>query len=183
MERRAFLLADEEDEMQRRVTWPGIAVVWGLLILGVAAHGAEESVPLDKIPKPVMDAVKTRFNNAKATAASTETEKGKRLYEVTIKPKGQNIDVTVTPEGEIVLIEKEISTKGLPAAVSRALKDRYPKAKYRIIEEIIKVDNKVEKLDHYETLLVKPDKQAVEVEVSAEGKIMNEEKKSSDKPD
>ena len=170
-------------DMRRRPNWPGVGIALGLLIPAAIAHGAEESVPLDKIPKAVMDAVKARFKDAKATAASTETENGKQLYEVTIKPKGQNIDVTLTPEGDIVLIEKEIAASALPTAVAKTLEAKYPKATYKIVEEIIKVEKKEEKLAYYEVLLVTADKKNLEVEVSAEGKIIKVEDKGAGKDD
>jgi hypothetical protein len=69
----------------------------------------------------------------------------------------------------------------LPRAVARALEAKYPRATYRIVEEIIKVEKKEEKLAYYEVLLVTADKKALEVQVTAAGKIVNEEKKSSDK--
>src|SRR5690242_18280066 len=87
-------------------------IVFLMFVLpSIAASGAEESVPLDKVPKPVLDAVKARFKDAKLTDASKETEDGKLTYEITVHDKGQQIDVTLTPEGEIVLIEKTIAAK------------------------------------------------------------------------
>jgi Putative beta-lactamase-inhibitor-like, PepSY-like len=169
--------------MQRSVIGAGAGAVIAILFMSALAHGAEENVPLNKVPKPVMDAVKSRFKHARPTAASTEEENGQRVYEVTIKPKGRNIDVTLTPDGDIVLIEREIRARALPTAVARALREKYPRAKYRIVEEIIKVENQHEKLDHYETLLVTAERQPIEVEISTQGRITHEEKKSSDKPD
>jgi uncharacterized membrane protein YkoI len=154
-----------------------------LVMLGVLAHADEEKVPLDKVPKPVMDAVKARFKDAKVTGATKEMEDKKLVYEVTIKHEDHNIDVTLTPEGEILMIEKEIAAKDLPMAVAKALQTKYPKATYKIVEEIIKVQQKEEKLAYYEVLLVTAEKQALEVQVNAEGKILKEEKKKSAKPD
>jgi uncharacterized membrane protein YkoI len=154
-----------------------------LVLIPVVAYGDEEKVPLDKVPRPVMAAVKTRFKDAAVTGAGKETEDGKLVYEVTIKHKDQKIDVTLSPEGEILMIEKEIAAKDLPKAVAKALENKYPRATYKIVEEIIKVEKKEEKLAYYEVLLVTTDKQALEVQVSAEGKILNEEKKTLGKDD
>ena len=41
--------------------------------------------------------------------------------------------MTLTPDGDIVLIEREIRARSLPPAVARALKEKYPRAKYRIV--------------------------------------------------
>ena len=163
--------------MRRPSTWlrAGIGVV--LLILVAVAHADEETVPLDQVPQPVMEAVKARFKDAEVTGAGKETADGKLVYEVTIKHKARNIDVTLTQEGEVLSIEKEIGAKDLPKAVVKALEDKYPKATYKIVEEIIKVVKKQEKLAYYEVLLVTAEKKALEVQVTAEGKIVNEEKK------
>lgn len=148
-----------------------------LLLAANAAHSQEEKVALAKVPKPVLSAAKAHFVDSEVTGASKETENGKLVYEVTIKHKGQNIDVTLTPEGEIILIEKEIAAKTLPASVASALQGKYPKAMYKIVEEIIKVEKKREKLAYYEVLLVKTDKKWLEVQVTPEGKIAHEEQK------
>ena len=79
-------------------------VVFALVVLGVRAD--EEKVPLDKVPKAVIDAVKKRFPKAKLVEAAKETEGGKTEYEVTIKDGDTKIDVTLTPEGKITLIER-----------------------------------------------------------------------------
>jgi len=148
-----------------------------ILILVAVARGGEEKVPPDKAPKAVMEAVKARFKDAEVTGAGKELEEGKPVYEVTIKHQGQHIDVTLTPEGAILSIEKEITAKELPRAVRKALRGKYPKATYKIVEEIIKVQKKEEKLAYYELLLVTAEKATLEVQVTAEGKIVNEEKK------
>ncbi len=163
--------------MRPRISWLAVGAIGTLLVLSPVARGQEEKVSPDKAPKPVVEAVKARFKDAALTAAGGETEKGKTVYEVTLKDKGQSIDVTLTPQGEILLIEREITRKDLPKTVAKALADKYPKAVYKIVETITKVEKKRETLAYYEVLLVTAGKQALEVQVSAEGKILNEEKK------
>jgi hypothetical protein len=102
---------------------------------------------------------------------------------VTVKDQGAKIDVTVTPEGTITLLEKEIAAKDLPKAVVKTLEDKYPKATYQTIEEVTKVENKSDKLAYYEVLLVTAQKKKLEVQVDASGKIINEEDKKNDKDD
>ena len=169
--------------MRRPITWLSAGMATVLLILVPVAHADEEKVALDKVPMPVREAVKVRFKDAKVTGAGKETEDGKLVYEITMKDKGRNIDVTLTPEGAIVLIEKEIARKDLPKPVAKALDEKYPNATYKIVEQVIKVENKEEKLAYYEVLLVTAQKQALEVQVAVDGKILKEEKKSSEKND
>jgi uncharacterized membrane protein YkoI len=139
------------------------------------ARGAEEQVVVSQVPKPVMDAVKARFAGASVTDAGKQTEKGQLVYEVTVVEKGQNVDVTLSPGGEILMIEKAINVADLPMAVTKALKDDYPGATYRIVEEIVEVEKKQERLAYYEVRLVAADKRAMEVQMTPDGKKVTEE--------
>jgi|SRR5579884_1646238 len=148
-----------------------------LLVSALAVCADEEKVPLDKLPKAVADAVKAKFPDAEMVSASKEKEDGKLLFEVAIKNKGQKIDVTVTPEGKIVEIEKEIAARDLPKVVADALDKKYPKATIKKVEEIIKED----KLVKYEALIVTDDKKTLEVSFDPSGKFLEEEVKKSEK--
>src|SRR6266568_8642865 len=108
------------------------------LILFVGFTGIradEEKVPLDKVPKEVMDAVKKKFPDAKIVGAEKEVENGTTSFEVAIKNKDQNIDVILTPEGKITAVEAEIPAKDLPKEVTTALDKKYPKAEIKKVEE------------------------------------------------
>lgn len=152
-------------------------VVFGMVLCATSAQADEEKVPLDKLPKPVVDAVKTKFPGAEMKEAAKEEEKGATIYEVSIKFKDSNIDVSLTPEGKIVSIEKEIVAKDLPKPVVQTLESKYAKATYKKVEEITK-DDKIT----YEVLLVTADKKTLEVVLDPMGKIVEtEEKKGDDK--
>lgn len=143
----------------------------------------EEKVPLDKLPKPVADAVRKRFPKLDMKEASKEiTEDKKTVYEVSLKDGTKKIDVTLTPEGAIVMVEKEITRNDLPKAVAASIDAKYPGANYKICEELFPVKDGKEKLDSYEVLLETKDKKIIEVVVSPNGKITKiEEKKPDDK--
>jgi len=167
--------------MHKRLSWLSASLVLALSIAVTPSPADEEKVPLDKVPKAVLETVKARFKGADLTGATKEKEGDKTVYEVTIKFNEHKIDVTVTPEGDLVLIEKQIAAKDLPKAVAKALEEKYPKATYKIVEEIIKVEQKKEKLTHYEVLLVTADRKGLEVQLAPDGKILKEEKKSAEK--
>ena len=165
-------------------TWACLTALLGLAVLAQAVRADdEEKVALDKLPKAVVDAVKARFPDAEMKGASKEVEGGKTTYEVSIKNKKDEIDVELTAEGEITAIEKEIDAKDLPKAVSKALEEKYPKAEYKEVEEVTKVDKKTEKLAYYEVQLKTAEKKKFEVQVDPDGKILNEEKKDEVKKD
>jgi len=161
--------------MRSWATWLGAGVLT-LFVLVETGHPGEQKVNLDKVPKPVLKSVTARFKDAKVTGASTEKDGDKIVYEISVSQGGKNIDVTVTPQGAIILIEKEIDAKDLPKPVAKALASKYPKAIYKIVEEVTKVEGKQETFQYYEVALVTADKKALEVQLAADGKILKEEK-------
>ncbi|HEY7428954.1 MAG TPA: PepSY-like domain-containing protein [Gemmataceae bacterium] len=164
--------------MQRLHGWLTMTVFVGVLA-GAAARAdeeKEEKVPLDKVPKAALDAVKAKFKDAELVGAQKENENGKLVYEINLKHKGQTIEVTVTPDGKIVSIEKTIAAKDLPKAVAEAIESKYPKAAIKKAEEVTEGGK-----TNYEVLLVTADKKAVEVVLDPAGKILKEEKKEKKK--
>jgi uncharacterized membrane protein YkoI len=145
------------------------------LAFGSITRAQEEKVPLDKVPAKVKDGVKAKFPGAEMVAASKEKEGDKTVYEISIKNKGQNIDVTLTEDGKIVSIESEIAAKDLPKPVAEALEKKYPKATVEKIEEISKGDKIT-----YE-LVIKFGEKKLEVVFDPQGKFVTEEDQSKEK--
>jgi uncharacterized membrane protein YkoI len=165
----------------RRLTWIPAAIVCALVVAG-PGRAQEEKVPLDKVPKAVSETIKKRFPKAEVTSASKEAEDGKTVYEVQLTDAGHKCDVTVTPEGQLVSIERTIAEKDLPKTTAATLKEKWPGAKYEIIEEVIHVKDGKESMDYYEVLMTTADKKKVEACVDASGKVVKtEEKKAGDK--
>jgi hypothetical protein len=152
-----------------------------LFAFAAPVRADEEKVPLDKVPKAVLEAATKRFPKAEVVGASKEADKDKTVYEVELKQGGKTIDVTLTPEGVITTIEQQIDAKDLPKAVAEALDKKYPKATHKIIEAVYAVKDGKEGLDFYEVLLVTAEKKEVEVQVLPDGKIKAEEKKPEKK--
>jgi len=162
--------------------WLALTAVAGLVLTRGSVQADEETIPLDKLPKSVAAAVKKRFPKAEWIAAAKETDGKKTEYEVILKNEGQKIDVTLTPEGMILQMEKEISAKDLPKAVTKTLKKSYPKAVFKRVEEFITVKDGKETLEFYEVLLG-IEKKTVEVKVDSGGKIISPLGKEGDKKD
>lgn len=142
----------------------------GLLAVG-GVRADEEAVPLDKLPKAVKEAVEKRFPKVEMKAASKEKDGDKVVFEVSLTKDGKAIDVTVTEAGAITLIEQEIAFKDLPKAVAKTFEEKYPKAKYQIVESVTKVAGGKETLEYYEAKLVDEGKKTWEVEVLPDGKL------------
>ncbi|HYT92197.1 MAG TPA: hypothetical protein VEL76_26010, partial [Gemmataceae bacterium] len=160
------------------------ALAFGLVVWA-APQGGEQKVPLDKVPKAVMDTVKARFPGAKLIGASSEKTGDKLIYEVELEFKGLHHDVTLEPDGKLTLIEREIAFKNLPKKVQKTLQKANPKATYKLIEEVIKVAGGKDTLEYYEAHLETADKKEVEVIVLPDGTLkpaaQPEGKKGDDK--
>lgn len=155
----------------------GLGFVAGLALLlsagAVRADEKEEKIPLDKVPKAVLDALKAMYPDAELVSAEKEIEDGKTIYEVAIKNKGQKIEASFTPEGKFVEAEKAIDVKDLPKTVTDAIEAKYPKATIKRAEEVTKPDNFL----GYEVVIETADKKKFEIELDAKGKILEEESK------
>ena len=123
------------------------------------------------MPGAVTATVKKRFPTAQTIKASKETENGKTEYELTIKDKGHNIDVTVTPEGAMTGFERRIEEKELPEAVAAAAKAKYPGGRIERVEEVVNVKDGKESLDYYEFRVTAADKKIWEVCFTQAGKL------------
>ena len=135
--------------IKRLLVTAAVLALWMSAAGGTPSAGAaEEKVPVDKLPKAVVDAVKARFPGAELKAGGKEEDEGKTVFEVSLKHKGSQYDVSVTPEGKIIEVEKMIAAKDLPAAVAKALEKKHPKSTLKTIEEITSGDK--EKYDQCE---------------------------------
>ena len=155
-----------------------VAVAICALILSTAVRGAddkEEEIPLDKVPKAVLTAVKKKFPDAKLQGAAKQTEDALVFYEVFIKHKGHEIYVVCEPEGKIVEIDREISVKDLPKPVAEALKKSYAKANIVAVEEVTEDD------EITYAVILKQKKKTLHVVFDPKGKVLEEEPYSEKK--
>ena len=158
-------------------------VAAAFVLVAVACIG-DEPKDLDKIPKPVMEALKAKFPNAKIHKWTKETEKGKVVYDIEFKQEnGKKAEADIFEDGTIENFEKEFEAKDLPEAVTAAVEKKYPKAKMKEVMEITDIKDKKEVHGGFEIVLETGEKKEVEVTVSKEGKILEDsgEKKEKDK--
>jgi len=153
--------------------WKLLFAVLACLTFDAAAQADEEKIEIDKLPAKVVAAVKEKFKDAELVSASKEKEDDKTLFEVQIKVKGQTIEVTLTEDGKITEIEKEITAKDLPKAVTEAIDAKYPKAKFKKVEEVTKGEKVA-----YEVLIDTADKKTLEIKCDADGKVLEMEDKT-----
>ena len=86
---------------------------------------ASSTVAAADCPSAVTDAVKKAFPDASVTKCVAE---GKG-FEVKLARKGAKLEVDVSAAGEILMVEEPITIAELPAAVTKAMAAKYPKAR------------------------------------------------------
>ena len=155
----------------------GLCGVAAVLLAGTvaAADKKEEKISPDKMPKVVMDAVKAKFPDAEFTSVTKETEDGKVVYDIELKQKGKKHEMDIKEDGTVLEIEDEVDAKDLPAAVTKALEEKYPKSKLKEAMAVNKVTGTEIKLLHYELTVETAEKKSVEVLITADGKSVKEE--------
>jgi uncharacterized membrane protein YkoI len=80
--------------------------IFAVLVGGLAGRvQAGPDVPIDQLPKPVVEAVKKQFPNGELVEAETEKDQGQMVYEVEVMVAGEEKEIEVSPEGKIVEID------------------------------------------------------------------------------
>lgn len=147
-----------------------MAAVLGLIVGLAPARADEKEIPLKDVPKAVIDAIKAKFPGAKLKEAAKEEEDGKTVYEVELVFNNDEYTVEASADGKILAVEKEIEVEDLPAAVTAALKAKYPGAKLDEAEEVTEGTT-----ISYEVIVKTADKKTWEVKLDKTGKILKTE--------
>jgi uncharacterized membrane protein YkoI len=173
----------EETMMRGIIRCLAAGALAGLVLLAPVAQGDEkdkakakaEKVPVDKVPKKVMDTVNARLPGAKLTSVEKETEDGAGVYDIELTHEGRKYEMDIKEDGTLIEIEKEVLAKDVPEAVTKALKGKYPGSTIEVVMEVNKVKGKEETPDHYEVTLETAAKKKIEVVVSLDGKSVKSE--------
>ena len=126
--------------MKLRVSIVSIATAFALAgaPAALARQTAAKSAPAKvKLPAPVETAFKQAYPNATIKNVSKEKEKGQDIYEVESVDGGRRRDLNYKPDGTVVSYEEELSPADVPAAVTSAIKSRYPKATLALCEKLM----------------------------------------------
>jgi len=142
-----------------------VAAVW-LALFSVAA-AEQEKIPLDQVPKPVIDAVKAKFPKGELTGAEKETEGKKVTYEVKLLDKKRKFEVIAAPDGKVLAVEKVLEPSELPKPVTETLDAKYPKSKIKKAEEVVANEKTT-----YEVVLITAESQTVKLIFDAKGKLI-----------
>jgi len=153
-----------------------ITAVAGVMVLtlGLGVYAQEGKAPLKDVPKVVLDAVHARFPHAQVTSATTESEDGETVYELSLVNDAKRVTVNVDGEGEIDEIETEIAVSDLPPDAADAIAEKLPHGTITKAEEVVEIDEGAEHKG-YEVAVATPDGKSVEVKLDAHGSIRQDE--------
>lgn len=152
------------------------ATVLFLLSVGMTA-AQEQVVPVDKLPSAVLKAVKKRFPTADLKQAKRVIDDDETTYEVELKLKGKQIDMVLTPEGDITEISIEIDEAKIPKAVAKTLADKYPKASIEDATVVFNVVKGKETLSYFEIEIITTDDRTLILEIAPSGNVRKETRK------
>jgi hypothetical protein len=155
----------------RSLSVAGLLAVLGLTSAGRAEEGA---IPVDRVPKAVLGAAKTRFPGAKIQQASEETEDGKPVYSLGLKHQRRDLDVTFQGDGTLVLVETFVSKKDVPKPALRAAAQLYPGASLRHAGAVRKGPEVKKAADYYELYLLTADNRPRLVKVDPKGNVLDD---------
>ena len=160
----------------KQLVFAVLTLVWA----GTAAQEKGSSTP-NQMPKKVTDALTAKFSMAEVDKWTKEEEGGSLVYDIEFKQDGLKFEADIFGDGTIHNWEKAITTKDLPAAVTKTVEKKYPKAVIKEIMAVTAVNKGKEEIEGYEIVLEKSKNEEVEVTVAPDGTILEDpgdEKKS-----
>ena len=96
------------------------------LLVVMAVHLASNALAYADLPRPVRATLEAKFGDARCARGERHTTGGRAVHEVTLCRAGRDLDVSVTPDGEVGEVEAELGGRELPPAVSEDLAARHP---------------------------------------------------------
>jgi len=139
--------------------------------IAVVADEAQKIAPKD-LPAKITATVNARLPGAEITSAEKETENGSVVFDLEMSQKGLKYEIDIKEDGTLVEIEKEV--KNPSAAVTKAVKAKFPDAQIKIVMEVNAVKGTTETPQHYEVTLTTGGKEK-EVVVALDGSSVKEE--------
>jgi uncharacterized protein with beta-barrel porin domain len=98
--------------------------IWTAVVFAGSMLAGETKVKLENLPPAVQAAVKEQTKNATLVGLSTETEKGRTMYEVETKVNGRGRDLLLDQTGAVVETEDEVDLDSIPAPARDAIRKR-----------------------------------------------------------
>jgi hypothetical protein len=157
----------------RLLSFVAAALMAAIVVYAPTAARAqgEKKLAIKHLPAAVTASFHKAYPHAKIRGASTEQEHGTRYFEIESVDGKVNRDLLYTPDGTCVEVEEAIAARALPAAVSTALKQEFPKGK------ILKAERRTEHQTLTYELAVQSGKDRWEVVFDPAGKVVEKSKR------
>jgi uncharacterized membrane protein YkoI len=134
-------------------------------LLSAALFAAETKVRLEDTPAAVQKTIRAESQGATVVGITSETENGKKQYELETKVNGKGRDVTIAPDGKVLSVEEEVPLASVPQGARSMLERRAAGGQIEKVEKVTE-GGKVE----YEAAIRRNGKSS-EVRVSPSGVV------------
>ncbi len=136
-----------------------------VLVFALAASAQEKKIKKSDLPAAVQKTADEQSKVATVKGYNSEVEDGKTIYEVELTVNGHSRDVSISPAGEVVELEEEVTLDSLPVEVRDGLQKKAGAGKITKVESLTKKG----KLVAYEAQ-VRTNGKKSEVQVGPDGK-------------
>jgi len=96
----------------------------------------EADIPIADLPASIQEAGRRQLPQGRITGGEKEYQGGKLRWEVKMNHQGRDYEFVFTPEGELVMSEKELMRNEAPAGVVEAALQSLPGSTFKSIELI-----------------------------------------------
>jgi hypothetical protein len=124
------------------------------------------------IPARVLNALTTKFPQAKIDKSSKEKEDGRDVYDLEFTQGGKKFEADIFADGTFHNWEQQISASELPQPVVQTVARQFPKAAMKEIMAVTEVTGGNERLEGYEIVVQRTHKKDVELTIAPDGKIL-----------
>ncbi len=130
-------------------------------------------LPFEKLPAPVKAAVFKAYPDAKVLSAEEEREEGKVVYEVKFKHGAQEIELSLSVDGQVLAEEKVVRLEQTPEVVRKAIAGALPAgARVESVEQVTEAGKET-----WEAAVRKADGSRIELVVDANGSVATRNEK------
>jgi hypothetical protein len=140
----------------------------GVTVAVAGARSDEETIPVERLPMTVRNAIELKFPEARIQRVEEEQEHGRAIYDVDLVRNGRDIDLMLAPDGTILEIERQIDPADLPPAVTGALMTHHIEGTVRWAEVTTRGKRR-----HYELIVATPDQSLLDIEFGADGTLLD----------
>ena len=161
--------------------WPVWAGVVALVVMGGVVSAADKDndskdVALNDIPAEVRATAEAQVPGGKLTEAELETEDGQKVYSIeAVTADGEKIEIEVSADGKLIAVEKDVALNDIPAEVRTTAEAQVPGGKLTEAELETEDGQTIYSID-----AVTSDGKKLEIEMSADGKLIKVEKDDDD---